>query len=45
MFRGRWAKATPAERDLMIAIAQVLDSDGVAQTRHITEAIGRTTPQ
>ncbi|MHB1472188.1 MAG: ATP-binding protein [Dermatophilaceae bacterium] len=45
MFRGRWAKATPAERDLMTAIAQVVDPEGVAQTRHITEVTGRTTPQ
>jgi hypothetical protein len=45
MFRGRWVKATPAERDLMVAIAQVVDPEGVAQTRHITEVIGRTTPQ
>ena len=45
MFRGRWAKATPAERVLMVAIAQVVDPEGVAQTRHITEVTGRTTPQ
>lgn len=45
MFRGRWAKATPAERDLMVAIAQVVDVEGVARTGHITEIIGRTTPQ
>ena len=45
MFRGRWAKATPVERDLMVAIAQVVDPDGVAQTSHITVVTGRTTPQ
>jgi hypothetical protein len=45
MFRGRWAKATAAERDLMAAIAQVVDVDGVAQTRGITAVTGRTTPQ
>jgi hypothetical protein len=45
MFRGRWAKATPAERDLMVAIAQVVDLEGVAQTRGITAVTGRTTPQ
>lgn len=45
MFRGRWAKATAAERDLMVAIAQVVDVDGVAQTRGITFVTGRTTPQ
>lgn len=45
MFRGRWAKATRAERHLMVAIAQVVDVDGVAQTRGITAVTGRTTPQ
>lgn len=45
MFRGRWAKATTAERDLMVAIAQVVDVDGVAQTRGITAVTRRTTPQ
>jgi hypothetical protein len=45
MFRGRWGKATAAERDLMVAIAQVVDGDGIAKTRHITAVLGKTTPQ
>lgn len=45
MFRGRWVKATPAEKAFMVAVAQVVDEDGVAQTRHITAVTGRTTPQ
>ena len=45
MFRGRWAKATPLERAFMVAVAQVVDDQGVAQTRHITAVTGRSTPQ
>jgi hypothetical protein len=45
MFRGRWAKATTAERDLMVAIAQVVDADGVALSKHIAAVTGRTSPQ
>ncbi len=45
MFRGRWGKATDAERDLMVAIAQVVGEDGIALTRHITALLDKTTPQ
>jgi hypothetical protein len=45
MFRGRWGKATPGERGLMVAIAQVVDQDGIAETRYITAVLGKTTPQ
>lgn len=45
MFRGRWGKATAAERDLMVAIAQVVEPGGIALTRHITALLGKTTPQ
>lgn len=45
MFRGRWVKATPLERAFMVAVAQVVDDQGIAQTRHITAVTGRTTPQ
>ena len=45
MFRGRWAKTTPAEQTLLTAIAQVADSHGVARTRDITALLDRTTPQ
>lgn len=45
MFRGRWAKATPAEQALLTAIAQVADNYGIARTRDITALLDRTTPQ
>ena len=45
MFRGRWSKATEAERRLLVAIARVVDVDEVALTRDVTLAAGRTTPQ
>lgn len=45
MFRGRWGKATDAERDLLVAIAQVIGEDGIALTRHITALLGKSTPQ
>jgi hypothetical protein len=45
MFRGRWAKATPAEQALLTAIAQVADTYGIARTRDITALLDRTTPQ
>ncbi|MBM7518094.1 ATP-binding protein [Nocardioides nitrophenolicus] len=45
MFRGRWNKATPAERLLLIALAQVMAPDGVATSRHVTALLDRTTPQ
>ena len=45
MFRGRWSKATEAERRLLVAIAQVVDADEVALTEDLTAVTGRTTPQ
>jgi hypothetical protein len=45
MFRGRWAKATPAEQALLTVIAQVADNYGIARTRDITALLHRTTPQ
>lgn len=45
MFRGRWGKATRAEREYLVAVAQVVDAGGVAQTRHLTALTGKTTPQ
>lgn len=45
MFRGRWAKATRAQQQLLVAIATVLDPAGVAHTRDISQLLGRTTPQ
>lgn len=45
MFRGRLAKATPAQRDLLVAIAQSLDKDGVASTAAVGECLGKTAPQ
>ncbi|AZI56828.1 ATP-binding protein [Nakamurella antarctica] len=40
MFRGRWAKATPAEQAVISAIAQVSDGRGVAATAAISAALG-----
>lgn len=40
MFRGRWAKASPAEQELMVAVAQVADPDGVARSRHYAAVAG-----
>jgi predicted transcriptional regulator len=45
MFRGRWAKATLAEREFMSAIAQVSGHDGIAMTSQLTAVLGKTTPQ
>lgn len=45
MFRGRWAKATPVERALLTAMAQVADAAGMARTSDITELTGKSTPQ
>lgn len=39
MFRGRWAKATPAEKAVISAIAQVRDPDGVASTADVSAVL------
>jgi hypothetical protein len=45
MFRGRWAKATPVDRALLVAMAQVADAEGTARTSDITRLTGKSTPQ
>ncbi len=43
-YRGRWNRATPAERKLLTAIAHSLDERGVASTADISARLGKTTP-
>jgi len=45
MFRGRWDKATPAEKALLAAIAYAADDTGIARTADITCVLGRTAQQ
>lgn len=40
MFRGRWAKATPVEKAVIVAIAETADADGVATTGAISALLG-----
>ena len=40
MFRGRWAKATPVEKAVIVAIADTADADGVATTGAISTVLG-----
>lgn len=44
-YRGRWNRASPAERALLVAIAVVADADAVASSRDISAHLGRSTPQ
>lgn len=43
MFAGRFGKATRVEQELMVAIAKVVDNDGIAQSGDIALVIDRTT--
>lgn len=43
-YRGRWNRATPAERELLTAVAHSLDERGVASTSDIGARLGETTP-
>lgn len=45
MFRGRWRRATPAEQDLMIAMAAVATPSGEVATSDVVAYTGKTTPQ
>ena len=40
MFRGRWAKATPVEKAVIVAIADSAGTDGVATTGDISTVLG-----
>lgn len=42
LFRGRWKMATGLERDLLVAIADLLDNDGTAPIGRAAERIGRS---
>lgn len=45
MFPGRYDRASAREQELLAAMAQVVDRDGVATTRDITRVLGRTAQQ
>lgn len=45
MFRGRWAKASPAEQALLAGMAAVASEEGVVVTADVVAATGRSTPQ
>ena len=45
MFRGRWAKATPAEKAVIVAIAQTCDRAGVARTAEVSTELHADTRQ
>jgi hypothetical protein len=45
MFRGRWATSTPTEQALLVAMAHVMDDEGVAGSRDITEVSGRSSAE
>lgn len=44
-YRGRWNRATPAERELLGAIAQSLDERGIARAADIGGRLGKTNQQ
>lgn len=45
MFRGRWGKATDAEKTVMTAIAAAAGPDGVAATSDVTDQLGANDPR
>lgn len=45
MFRGRWNKATAAERELLAAVAATLGQDDTSTTADVTTLLGKTSPQ
>ena len=42
-YRGRWNRATPAERKLLTAIAHSLDEQGVASSSDVSARLGKST--
>lgn len=44
-YRGRWNRATPAERELLGAIADSLDECGIARAADIGDRLGKTNQQ
>lgn len=45
IFRSRWSKTTGAERQFLLAVAEVADTDGVAESRDYGAVLGRTAQQ
>jgi len=45
MFRGRWSKATPAEQEVLAAVANTVDNHGIALVADVSEALGKSTQQ
>jgi DNA-binding transcriptional ArsR family regulator len=45
MFRSRWNKASPAEQDLVVAIAQSLDDGGVSSAADYSRILGKSATQ
>jgi len=45
MFRGRWAKASQRERELIAAIACAADARGIARTADIVRLLDTTSPR
>lgn len=45
MFKGRLEKATPAQRDFVVALAQSLERDGSAATSVVGARLGKTATQ
>lgn len=44
-YRGRWNRATPAEKDLLMAIASNLGDKGFARTAEISAHLGKSASQ
>ncbi len=44
-YRGRWNRATPAERDLLLAVALSLGKQGFARTAEIGARLGKSASQ
>lgn len=44
-YRGRWARSTRVERELLVAIATTADDTGVARTVDLTAHLGKSTHQ
>lgn len=45
MFRGRWNRASAQEQQILLAVAHLLNSDGIATMSEVAEALDRTTSQ
>lgn len=45
MFRGRWSKATPAEQEVLAAVAHTVNGHGVALVVDVSATLGKSTQQ